>query len=442
MNSLIRPAALANKGEFFIPKEEYLDKEFAATEARKLWSRVWQVACREEELPEVGSYVTYDIGEESIIVVRTGTTTIRAYYNSCQHRGRRLVEGCGKVARFRCPYHAWTYDLHGKNTQVVDREDWQGRLSDEDLRLKSVRVDTWRGFVFVSMDENAAPLADFIKPVEERVGRFQFETMRYHWYRTVILQVNWKAAAEAFSEAYHVQSTHPQLLMMLQDYTNSGAYGLHGAFWYPERGPSFTISPRLKRQPHDDNRKYLLDFVDEHINELDAITTRRAWNAAHRMAKELPPTATLAEVLDRFSQLHRDMAIADGVPWPEGLTAEYIKASHTDWHVFPNLVFLHLGIDGALFYRSRPNGKDVDSCVFDVWALERYAPGKEPPLKREFCAKWDDMKWGRIFAQDFENLSKLQRGMKSAGFEGARLNPLQEVAVANFHRVLREYVQA
>jgi nitrite reductase/ring-hydroxylating ferredoxin subunit len=441
MNSVIKPTARTEDGDFFVPKADYLDDEFAAEEFTKLWPRVWQVACREEEITEIGSYVTYDIGEESIIVVRTRKDTISAYYNTCKHRGQRLVEGCGKVARFRCPYHAWTYDLQGKNTQVVDREDWEGRLTDEEVSLESVRVDTWRGFVFITMDQKAPALADFIKPVEERVGRFQFETMRYHWYRTVVLPVNWKAALEAFSEAYHVQGTHPQFLLSFQDYTNSGAFGIHSAFWYPERGPTFTTSPRLKREPHGDNRKYLVDWVDEMYDELDAIVTRRAYDAAHRVAKELPATATLAEVLQRFSQLHHEMAIADGVPWPEGLTPEYTKASHTDWHVFPNLVFLHLGVDGALFYRSRPNGKNVDTCIFDVWALERYAPGKEPKLKREFYQKWDDCKWGRVFAQDFENLVKLQQGMKSAGFRGSRLNPLQEVPIANFHRTIREYLR-
>src|SRR3546814_16180494 len=70
------------------------------------------------------------------------------------------------------------------------------------------------------------------------------------------------------------------------------------------------------------------------------------------------------------------------------LTPEYIEASHLDWQIFPNSIYLHGAIDSVIWYRFRPNGHDPDSCIMDVWSLERYAEGKQPPLKREFYADW------------------------------------------------------
>jgi len=100
--------------------------------------------------------------------------------------------------------------------------------------------------------------------------------------------------------------------------------------------------------------------------------------------------------------------------------------------------------DGMLFYRARPDGDNPDSCFYDIGSIARYAPGAEPPLKRESYWGTDDWKtdtverFGLILSQDFANMTEVQKGMKSSGFRGARPNPLQESSISNFHRVLRE----
>src|SRR4051812_6789065 len=90
-----------------IGTEAYFSQSYARAENEKLWGKVWQVACREEEIPKVGDYVTYDILGESIIVVRTAPDRIAAYYNVCLHRGRRLTDGCGRAQKFVCRFHGW-----------------------------------------------------------------------------------------------------------------------------------------------------------------------------------------------------------------------------------------------------------------------------------------------------------------------------------------------
>src|SRR5271170_848894 len=81
-----------------IPKERYTSQEFFDLEMERLWPRVWQVACREEEIPDVGDFLEYTIGDQSILVVRSDTDTITAFFNACAHRGTRLASGTGNFA--------------------------------------------------------------------------------------------------------------------------------------------------------------------------------------------------------------------------------------------------------------------------------------------------------------------------------------------------------
>ncbi|CAH2917475.1 MAG: Rieske (2Fe-2S) domain protein [uncultured Paraburkholderia sp.] len=106
-------------------------------------------------------------------------------------------------------------------------------MTDGDLRLTDVLVDTWGGFVFINMDPDAEPLAKFLDPVPEITNCFEFEKMRYRWYKSIRLPCNWKVALEAFNEGYHVAATHPQLLDVAgDDVTRSFSYGRHGMFGY------------------------------------------------------------------------------------------------------------------------------------------------------------------------------------------------------------------
>ena len=100
--------------------------------------------------------------------------------------------------------------------------------------------------------------------------------------------------------------------------------------------------------------------------------------------RDLPAGTSPIEVLTRWGQGIYEKAIEEGTGWPEGLTPEYMAETGFDWHVFPNTVFLHPAVEAVLWYRMRPHGSDPEKCLFDTWSLERYAPFKEPPLKREF----------------------------------------------------------
>src|SRR5215210_4213266 len=102
----------------FVPKDAYLSRDFLQLENERMWPRVWQIACRLEEIQMIGQYVTYDIGDNSIIVVRQTEDRIRAYHNVCSHRGRQLTEGAGRAGQFYCKFHGWRYNLDGACTAV------------------------------------------------------------------------------------------------------------------------------------------------------------------------------------------------------------------------------------------------------------------------------------------------------------------------------------
>jgi len=425
----------------FVPKEPYYQPRFVELEKSRLWPNVWQVACRLEEIPNPGDYVTYQVTDESIVVIRVDETTIRAYYNVCQHRGRRLTDGCGNAKHFYCRFHGWRWNLDGSSREVLDRGDYGDRLQDPDIRLKDVKVDTWGGFVFVTMEDSPAPLRDYLAPVPEIFDGYEFEKMRYRWYKTVILPCNWKVVLEAFNEGYHVAATHPQLLRFTDDWTVSEAFGKHAMFTYPpDNRPLGFPSRRLGGEVPKDIRKGLFSFLEEMERDLRAIYTTRDYEAAKRLLTEVPEDEEPTTALMKLMMFQREAAMADGAGWPDGLSFENIVRAGIDWHMFPNLIVLPY-MDGALWYRARPNGDDPDSCVFDVWSLARYAEGDEPPLQRQFFTDWrehDD--WGGILPQDFQNLSEVQQGMKSRGFAGSRTNPIQEKPISNFHRVLHQYL--
>ena len=426
----------------FLPRDDQSSADFARLEEEKLWPHVWQIACRLEEIPNVGDFVTYDIIDESIIVVRSSATEIKAFHNVCPHRGRQLTEGCGRAKMFKCRFHGWEFNLEGQNQLVIDRKDFGGYFSDSDIALKPVQVDSWGGFVFINMDKDCESLAEFLSPVDDFCGKFKFENLRYRYYKTTIMPCNWKTALGFFNEFYHVQQAHPQLIEHVEDYSNSGGYGRHSAMWYAnENTYPFQRSSRLPPAPPLDVREHIVGIVTEFHNNLGAMASGRAYRALDRL-KEIPDGLSQMEVLMEWGRIQVEEAVKEGAPWPTELTPEYIEASHLDWHVFPNTLYLHGSIDSVIWYRFRPNGHDHNSCIMDIWSLELYGDGKEPPLNREYYDDWNDPRaeWGRILNQDFVNMLAVCKGMKSRAFKGSLTNPIQELSVFNFYHSLREFM--
>ncbi|MEY4509990.1 MAG: hypothetical protein RLZZ450_2112 [Pseudomonadota bacterium] len=202
-----------------IGAEAYISEEYARAERDKLWAKVWQQVGRVEEIPEVGDFITYDILDDSIIVVRSAPDQLRAFYNVCAHRGRRLVDcpegkknACGQTHKaFVCGFHGWAFDLEGECAHVPDKANWQGSLTRENTRLSGVEVDTWGGWIWINMDPDCVPLREYLEPAASMLDPFELQNQRYRWRRWLIFDCNWKVALEAFNEIYQTASNRPEL---------------------------------------------------------------------------------------------------------------------------------------------------------------------------------------------------------------------------------------
>ena len=430
------------------PTEAFLCPQYAQREQELLWPKIWQMAGRVEDIPAPGNYFVYDIADESIIVIRTNAETIKAYYNVCPHRGRQLINSpddincpSGKKASFVCGFHGWTYDLDGKNTHVLDPDDWKGALNAERTCLSELKVDTWGGWVYVNMDPDCEPLRDFLEPAASVLDPFELGKMRYKWRQWAIYPCNWKTAIEAFMEPYHVAGTHSQLLKYGEFYAYSKAYGKHGVSGFDERDAQRknSQSGSVTRVGKDgDPRISTYELIRENYETLNhSASTETLVNAAKRLVDELPAGTPGDQVIAHMMVSAKADDAARGVIWPE-ISPEQMSEAGLAWSLFPNQTILQ-GVTFALCYRTRPYGDDPNKCIFESYALERYPEGEEP--KTEWVqAEPNAENWGAVLAQDFDNMEWVQKGMKSRGFRGTLPNPHQERKITNFHRVLSEYM--
>lgn len=198
-----------------IDAARFTSRAWAEREMEQVWRRVWQFACLESEIPEVGDHEIYEIGDDSLIVVRTAPEEIRAYVNVCLHRGRKLRTSGGNVGEFRCPFHGFAWNLDGSMQSPPCAWDFP-HVTPEKFSLPEAQVATWRGFVFINMDPYAESFESYrgtfddyyIWPLENRYKSLHIAK---------VLPCNWKVAQDAFIESFHVIATHPQMLPWLAD---------------------------------------------------------------------------------------------------------------------------------------------------------------------------------------------------------------------------------
>jgi nitrite reductase/ring-hydroxylating ferredoxin subunit len=416
--------------------EPYLSADYARAERDRLWRKVWQVACREEEVPEVGDFVTYDILDDSIIVTRVAEDRIAAFHNVCMHRGRRLTEGCGHARRFTCRFHGWTWGNDGRNIGVTRKEGYGDTFDRDDIRLRDVKVDTWGGWVFVNLDPECAPLREFLGPVADCLSPFEFDKMRYRWRQWLHFPCNWKVAVEAFNEGYHVVGTHPQIAVFSDKPTWSRARGIHGNFGSAQREGVGGASGGAAGAP--DMRIGLAVSLNQIWEEVNATTTQTMVDVANLLVEELPEGTPAPAVQAHFMKRVIEEDARRGIFWPK-LDPAHIAETGSDWHIFPNTVMIH-GPTFALCYRARPDGYDPDRCIFEVYTLERFPEGGEPRPENRHVPEITEETWRKVLCQDFSNMGDVQKGMKSMAFPGARPHPVEEQAVINFHRTLAGYM--
>lgn len=191
-----------------VPVARYTDPAFAALENTHLWRKTWLHAGHISEWPTAGSYKLFEQVGLSVIISRGNDGGLKAFHNICRHRASQLLlEPTGTAKRFVCPYHAWGYALDGSLVSVPEAHDFA--CLDKTARgLLPVRCEVLRGMVYINLDMDAEPLAEFLAPIEREIGDFPLEDMVVKGHVLVEMASNWKAAYDNFLEIYHVSTVH------------------------------------------------------------------------------------------------------------------------------------------------------------------------------------------------------------------------------------------
>jgi phenylpropionate dioxygenase-like ring-hydroxylating dioxygenase large terminal subunit len=415
-----------------IDRDRYTSPEYLRAEVERLWPRVWQMACREEELAHRGDFVEYAVADQSVLLVRGQDGEVRAFRNTCLHRGNQLRGGCGNAGEeIRCRYHLWAWNLDGSLRDVPDRDGF-GDLDEANYGLPQLLVDTWGGFVFVHFDpEPPQSLRDYLGDLVAQLGPYKFDEMTCTFNATTPVSANWKVVVEAFLEVYHVQAIHPQLLPMLDDVNTTYAmFGEHSRMIVPFGVPS----PRIGRVEPMEIFQALMragtampDVDDE--GPLAAL-------AGPGTTLELPEGTT---VRDMVITMMRALGTGRGLDYSGLSDGQMIDDWH--FHIFPNLVFnTHAG--GFLFFRCRPNGDDPNSSLFDVMTFESITDPELADTKRAAHRFYDELthSFGEVIDQDMHNLPHVQKGLRNNVPGGVVTISDQEVRIAHMNKVLDRYV--
>ena len=407
-----------------IPKDRYLSREFHELEKERLWSRVWQFACREEHIPEVGSYIIYDIADQSYLVTRVSPDEIKAYPNACLHRGRTLKSYDGRCSEFRCPFHGFAWHLDGRIKTIPAEWDFPHlEVRSEEMTLPECQVGTWAGFVFINPDPDAESLSDFLGPeVQQHFERWDLENRYVAAHASKIIRCNWKVANESFCEGFHVNATHPQGMGYTGDpQSQIDVYGNVARQLSPKGIPC----PLLPETPTEEQMlRGALDIRDGEdlpVPFEEGDTLRGVLSAAGR---------------ERFRP-----TFGDGVD--DMGDAEFLDA--WVYVVHPN--FQPWGAFNRIVYRFRPNGDDHETCIFEMMYVAPFAGERPPPAEVVHLGvddPWTDAtgleNLAMVAEQDTFNMEQVQKGLKNLRRDGVALSRYQESTIRWKHDLITEYI--
>ena len=189
------------------PKALYTSPDILALEQQHIFGASWLCAGRADEIPAPGDYMTYELGPQPVILIRGKDGGISARANTCRHRMMRLVEGRGRASRFTCPYHAWTYGIDGRLVSAPHM-DKTACFERDELALAQLRCEVYQGWIYVTLDADAAPVATklaALTPVTERYRQQDYVTI---FSEEHVWDTNWKCLTENFMESYHLPVAH------------------------------------------------------------------------------------------------------------------------------------------------------------------------------------------------------------------------------------------
>jgi Rieske 2Fe-2S family protein len=299
---------------------EYSDPEVFRRERRLIFQREWFAVGRDESIPAPGDYLVEDVAGESVIVMRQQDGGLRAFFNTCRHRGSRLVEAAGHVQKVvKCPYHAWTYGIDGglvatpnvHSDEVFDRENFP---------LWGIEVTSWGGFIFVNLSDRPDPLRDHLSEEPDEpltFERWRMEDLRLGALVEFDVRANWKIIVDNYNECLHCPTIHPELSALVPAFKRGEVEDEPGsvANHLIEGATSFTMTglsslPAIPGVSDEDRSTYrgsyvlpnlMLNFTSDSIRYfilLPRAADRTSVVMGHLFAPETIQGSDLSEVVD------------------------------------------------------------------------------------------------------------------------------------------------
>ena len=208
------------RAQYSLPQPFYNDERLFQLDMQEIFEKEWLFAGMTCEIPNKGNYMTLEVGDNPVVIVRGNNGEVHAFHNVCRHRGSRLcVTSKGKVAKLVCPYHQWTYELDGR---LLFAGSDMGK--DFDLTahgLKPVHVRTGGGYIFISLADDAPEIDGFLESLDHYLAPYDMENLKVAVESSIIEACNWKLVIENNRECYHCNGAHPELLNSLQEFDDT-----------------------------------------------------------------------------------------------------------------------------------------------------------------------------------------------------------------------------
>ncbi len=412
-----------------IPIDRYISKEFFDKEAESMWTRVWQFACRVEDIPEVGDSLVYDILDYSFVIVRSETNTIKGFYNSCLHRARKIKTERTNSEDLKCPFHGYCWNLDGTLKHTPAAWDFP-HVKPEEWDLPQVRTEIWDGFVFINIDDDAMPLEEFLAPIPEHHKRWDLANCKKAIHVSKVVPGNWKIVQEAFMEAFHATEIHPQIMPFQAD--ENARYDVYGD--HVNRNIALVGKPSPNCWDTDEQEIFDTIFYGSGRVETEDKIQVPEGEEARKVAAQ-----TMREAFKEN----------DGHDYSDKSDAEMLDA--IVYNVFPNFSPWG-GFPRNLIYRFRPNGTRHDSSIMEAIFLQRdhIDPEKQEPYEPvpiHYLTEdqsWDDAEEltgiGFIFDQDMANIPELEAGMRASKKGAVTYANYQESRLRHYHQTIDKYI--
>lgn len=420
---------------FHVDPDWYWSRDRAGLEWEHMWSKLWHMGPRVEELPEPGDVFVHTLGLESLLFVHDDDGEVRGLFNVCRHRGNRLLlseDGPAFVNQFKCAFHGWRFDLKGKLQHVPYRERFDAAMLADERRtsLARFRIEKFAGWYWFTLDEQTPDLSTYLGPLKEKLAAYHMEKATIVDYKTFEFGANWKTVFDAFNESYHFQTLHSDILTWGSEDAPITMLNIHSYMVNEYGRPSKMYADQESVNP---SLQTLLS-----ANGIDPETfsgTAQDVRGAIREAKRAKQAAG-----DRsfpYDSLN-DSQLTDAY--------HYMLFPSTHFNLFPEFYV-------TLRYRPHPSG-DPEKMYFDFIMCAPLGEGESvPPYEHRIVRGGtervaDVLKWGlrqhpivnQVLDEDVGLVEFVQRGQRSQSFEGGMLGS-DERRIDHFHKMIDDLIR-